>query len=43
MIGNKVELDIAALLFMKVLASKSLDVAKQLSELEKVRNVFTTS
>jgi DNA-binding Lrp family transcriptional regulator len=40
---NKVELGIMAFLFIRVLASKSLDVAKQLSELEEVRNIFTTS
>lgn len=40
---DKVELGISALLFMKVLASKALEIAKQLSEFEEVRNVFTTS
>ena len=40
---DKVELGISALLFMRVLAPKALEIAKQLSEFEEVRNVFTTS
>ena len=40
---DKVELGITALVFMKVLAPRALDIAKQLSEFEEVRNVFTTS
>lgn len=40
---DKVELGITALLFMRVLAPKALDIAKQLSEFEEVRNIFTTS
>ncbi|MGH9879621.1 MAG: Lrp/AsnC ligand binding domain-containing protein, partial [Nitrososphaerales archaeon] len=40
---DKVELGISALLFTKVLATKALDIAKQLSEFEEVRNIFTTS
>ncbi len=40
---DKVELGITALLFMKVLAPKTLDAARQLSEFDEVRNVFTTS
>jgi Lrp/AsnC family leucine-responsive transcriptional regulator len=40
---DKVEVGISAMLFMRVLAPKVLDVAKQLSELEEVRNIFTTS
>lgn len=40
---DKVELGMSALLFLRVLASKALDVARQLSEFQEVRNVFTTS
>ena len=40
---DKVELGITAFLFMKVLAEKALDIAKQLSGFDEVRNVFTTS
>lgn len=40
---DKVELGITALLFMRVLAPKALDIAKKLSELDEVRNIFTTS
>ncbi len=40
---DKVEVGISAMLFMRVLAPKALDIAKQLSEFEEVRNVFATS
>jgi len=40
---DKVELGITALLFMRVLAPKALDIAKQLAEFDEVRNIFTTS
>lgn len=40
---DKVELGMTALLFMRVLASKALEIAKQLSKFDEVRNVFTTS
>jgi Lrp/AsnC family leucine-responsive transcriptional regulator len=40
---DKVELGISAMLFMRVLASQTLDIAKQLSGFDEVRNVFTTS
>lgn len=40
---DKLELGISALLFLRVLASKALDVAKELSQIDEVRSVFTTS
>ncbi len=40
---DKIEFGITALLFMKALAPKALDIAKQLSQFEEIKNVFTTS
>jgi len=40
---DKVELGITALLLMRILASTAMEIAKQLSEIDEVRNVYMTS
>ncbi len=40
---DKIEIGLTAMLFMRVLASRALEIAKELSEIEAVRNVFMAS